>query len=162
MRGQLADELPEGVLVATAPTPFNTLLWRGLIETEEAYYVTYWSPFDRKPAKYDYLPKQHALAERFEGEKIFESLKWFARDHWVARQGPDGKVVFIDVRFGELRNLDTNQLLPMFQWHMEYDEDGKMKADSYRPRDFEIKRAVGLILERIGGVQVRWESMRSF
>lgn len=162
IKGHMADEIPNGKVIEVAPTPFNTLLWRGLIETEEAYFVTYWSPFDREESKYDFLPKRRELATAFEGQKSFETLKWFSRGHWVARPGPEGKVVFIDVRFGELRNLEKNQLLPMFQWHLSYDDDGKMQADSYRPRDLKIKEALGLILERIGGEQSRWELMEPF
>lgn len=162
IKGQMADELPNGEVVLVAPTPFNTLLWRGLIETEDAFFVTYWSPFDREPAKYDFLPKRRELADRFEGGEPFDSLKWFSKGYWIARKGSEEKVIFIDVRFGEVRNAETKQQLPMFQWHLEYDEDGKMRADSYRPRDLKMKEALGLIWTRIWGGQKEWESIRSF
>ncbi len=159
MKGLMAEKTPHGELVSVAPTPFNTILWRGLIETDEGYFVTYWSPFDQEAAKYDYLPKRHDLAARFEGEESFETLKWFARGHWVARRGLGGRVIFIDVRFGELRDLESKKQYPMFQWRLEYDEDGKMQANSYRPRDLKIKAAFGLIFERLTGNLKRWESV---
>lgn len=162
IKGQVAEEIPNAKVIAVAPTPFNTLLWRGLIETEDAYFVTYWSPFDKKPGAFEYLLKSHELAKPFEGQALFEGLKWFARDHWIARAGPEGKVVFIDVRFGEVRDLENRQLLPFFQWRLSYNDEGKMEANSYRPRNFRMKDALGLILERIGGHQERWESMEGF
>jgi len=158
----VAAEIPGGKVVAVAPTPFNTLLWRGLVETDEAYWVTYWSPFDDKPAGFEYVPKQHELAKRFEGQELFEALKWFSRGRWVARPGPDGKVVFVDVRFGELRDVENRQLYPMFQWRLSFDEAGEMRAPSFRPRSDQTKAMLGLILERIRGKMERWESMKGF
>jgi len=76
IKGHMRVEIPGAKLVAVAPTPLNTILWRGLIETDEAYFVTYWSPFDQEPAEYDFLPKKQALAARFEGQELFENLKW--------------------------------------------------------------------------------------
>tara|TARA_B110000881_G_scaffold121212_1_gene106386 strand:- start:15 stop:1121 length:1107 start_codon:yes stop_codon:yes gene_type:complete len=162
IKGHMADELPNGKVVMVAPTPFNTLLWRGLIETDEAFFVTYWSPFDREPAKYDFLPRKRSLATSFDGKEPFETLKWFSRGYWIARQGPEGKVIFIDVRFGELRDVESKQQLPMFQWHLEYDEDGKLGANSYRPRDLKMQEALGLIWRRIWGNKEEWESIKSF
>lgn len=162
IKTNVTAEIPGGKVVAVAPTPFNTLLWRGLVETEDAYWVTYWSAFDDGPSGFDYVPKQHELAKRFEGQELFEALKWFARGHWVARPGPDGKVVFVDVRFGELRDVGNQQLHPMFQWHLSFNGEGKMEAPSYRPRSYQMKAAMGLILERIVGKTGRWESMKGF
>ena len=162
IKTNVAAEIPGGKVIAVAPTPFNTLLWRGLVETEDAYWVTYWSPFDDKSSGFEYVPKQHELAKRFEGEELFEALKWFSRGHWVAREHQDDKVVFVDVRFGELRDVGRNQLHPMFQWHLYFDEAGELQAPSYRPKSYEMKAALGLILERIGGKTERWESMKGF
>jgi inner membrane protein len=162
MKTQMAEAVPDGVLVTVSPTVSNAFLWRGLIETKEGYFLTYWSPFDDGTAWYDYIPKQRELAEKFEGEKMFEALKWFTQGHWVARELPDGKVVMIDMRLGEVRDLEGKQMLPIFQWRMRYDEDGRSEVRKYRPQDFEIKKALGLILERIGGKRTEWEAMDSF
>ena len=162
MKAQMVKAIPGARLVSVAPTPFNTILWRGLIESEEGYHVTYWSPFDDGAASYDLLKKRRELASIFEGQEDFETLKWFSRGDWVARPGPDGKVVFIDLRFGGLRDPEEKQLMPMFQWRLGYDEDGKMEAQSYRPSDIDMKEAFGLILERVGGDRTRWEDVKSY
>jgi len=162
IKGQMVEAIPGGRLVTVAPTPFNTILWRGLIESDEGYHVTYWSPFDDEAASYDLLKKRRELAASFEGQESFETLKWFSRGDWVTRLGPDGKVIFVDLRFGGLRDPAKKQLLPMFQWHLRYDEDGKMEAKSYRPSGMNMKEAFGLILERVGGERVRWEDVKSY
>lgn len=159
IKGAMEEQIPNGSLVMVAPTPFNTILWRGLVETEKGYFVTYWSPFDQDAANFDFLAKGRESAKAFEGQKSFETLKWFAKEHWVARPAPEGRVVFINMRFGELRNQESKRLVPMFQWLLEYDDDGKMQANSYRPRDFEFKKAMGLIWERLRGKRERWDEM---
>lgn len=162
MKAQMGDAVPEGTLVTVAPTVSNALLWRGLIETKGGYFVTYWSPFDDGPAEYDYVPKEREVAEKFEGQKMFESLKWFTRGHWVARELADGKVVLVDMRLGEIRDPGSKKMLPVFQWQMRYDEDGKLEVRQNRPRDYEVKEVLGLLLERVVGKRDEWKSMKAF
>ncbi len=90
MMENLTTEVPNGELVAVAPSSFNTLLWRGLIETPDGYYLRYWSPFDSVKPCYEYFPKNRELASEYEGESALEALKWFSRGHWVARKGDHG------------------------------------------------------------------------
>ena len=162
MTTRMEEAVPGGNLVAVTPTPLNTILWRGLIETEAGYFVTHWSPFDDGPAGYQYLAKNHELAEKFEGKELFEALAWFSRGHWVARPLPDGRVTFIDVRFGEVRDFENRQLLPMFQWQMGYDDNGHMEAPAYRPKNFEVNKSLGAIWKRILGNRKEWEEVRAF
>lgn len=162
MEERVAAEFESGEVVSVAPTPFNTVLWRGMVETEDGYWVTYWSPFDEEPGKFDFYAKHHELAERFEGEEMFENLKWFAQDDWVARRGEEGKVVFVNMRFGEMRNREMQQQLPMFQWHLWYDENGDFQAPSYRPRDLDIGGALLLLWDRVRGETTEWEGMKRF
>lgn len=155
----MREVVPSGSLVMVAPTPFNTILWRGLVETDEGYFVTYWSPFDEETAKFDFLAKRRDSAKVFEGQESFETLKWFAKGQWVARQDGYGGVVFVNMRFGEFRSQKVGRLIPMFQWRLSFDGDGKMQARSYRPRDLDLKGGLELIWERLGGDRKRWEEM---
>jgi len=157
-----AKELTDAKVIAVAPTPLNTILWRALIETDEGYFVKFWSPFDSEETGYDYFAKNHYLAEPFENEKLFEALQWFSRGHWVARRSPEGKIIFIDMRFGEMRNREHQVLLPMFQWHLSYDAEGNFQAPSYRPRDLDVRGALQLIWLRLRGHTSEWEGMKAF
>lgn len=159
---RIDEEIPGANIVSVSPTFANVILWRALVETEKGYWVTYWSPFDREPGTYDYYGKRHELAEAFEGQELFGALKWFARDHWLARRGPDGKVILVDMRFSERRDPSHDYQMPVFQWHLSYDDEGKMVAPSYRPGRMDYKGALGLVLERLWGNQLRWEEMKPF
>lgn len=162
MTTHLEDEIPYGKMVAVAPTPLNTILWRGLIETDTGYFVTYWSPFDLGTPHYDFVPKQRELASKFEDEELFETLKWFSRGHWVARPGEDDSVVLIDVRFGEVRLEDEKRSVPTFQWRMRYDDQGRMEAPQYRPEDLDIGRSLVSLGRRILGRRKEWEEIELF
>ncbi|YCM47056.1 metal-dependent hydrolase (plasmid) [Verrucomicrobiaceae bacterium 227] len=151
-----------GELVAVAPSSFNTILWRGLIETDEGYYLTYWSPFDDGEATYEYLEKNREIAVKFEGEETLAALKWFSRGHWVAREGDDGKVVIIDMRFTEIRDPKSGMLRPIFQWHLDRDEEGVVTAPMLRPRGLDYAGAAFLIWQRMWGNRENWDAVDGF
>ena len=162
IRNDLTEKIPNGELVAVAPSSFNTILWRGLIETEDGYYLTYWSPFDDGGATYDFFAKNRNLAKNYEGENALEALKWFSKGHWVARERDDGTLVIIDMRFTEIRDPDNGTLQPIFQWHMSLDDDGKIKAPMLRPKGLDYGSAISLLWQRIWGAQGKWDSLKTF
>ena len=161
MKAKMIEELPEAEFISATPTPFNTLLWRGLIETEDAYWVTYWSPFDDRDSKLEFLPKNRDLLKVFQGEELYETLDWFAQGHWVARKLEDGKRVLVAVRFGEMRDLEEKEICSRFQWHLYFDEAGMMRAPRYA-KQVDAKPMLGLLFERMWGRQDRWEEMKEF
>ncbi len=152
----------QGVLIAVAPTSFNTILWRGLIETETGYFLTYWSPFDSGESTYEFIPKKRDLARAFEGEDALEALKWFSRGHWVAREGKDGRLVIIDMRFTEIRTPKSGMLQPIFQWHLDRDENGEVRAPMERPTGLDYPGAFGLLWRRIWGDRKNWDALEEF
>lgn len=161
IKGQVAGEIPNGEVVAVTPTPFNTILWRGLIETEKGYFVTHWSPFDDGPAGYQFFAKKHELGEPFLEEEMFKGLEWFSRGHWVARETPDHEVEFVDIRFGEVRDYEAGKLLPMFRWHLSYDDQGEFVA-TRPPRQVKMDNALSAIWRRLLGNRQEWEEMEAF
>ncbi len=162
IKARVAEEIPQGKVFAVSATPFNIILWRGLIETPEGYFVTYWSPFDRGAAHYDFFAKQENLIQPYEGSEMLESLKWFSRGAWVARPQEDGNITFIDMRFGEIRNPEDGTMATIFQWHLERDQSGEVAAPQKRPRNLNMKSALSLTWKRIWGERKEWESVKAF
>ncbi len=159
----MKNDLLDAELVQVAPSSFNTILWRGLIETKEGYYLTYWSPFDgEQGAAYDYIEKKCEIMNSYEGTAELDALKWFSRRHWVARKGKDGRSVFIDMRFTEIRDPRSGILQPIFQWHLERAESGSVSVPMERPTGLDYAGAGVLIWERIWGGQERWEAVKEF
>lgn len=188
---RMAEEIPGAQLRQVAPTPANTILWRGLAETDDGFWTTYYSPFDQERPQWDYFPKHRELAEPFKNQDLFKGLEWFSRGRWIAREGPNKKIIFIDMRFGEVRipqpeqfpendlkasnsqPLKTSgQQIPMFQWHMSYDQDGNFEAPMMRPRTtldesgkesaLNLKASLTLIMRRLFGNLKKWQSAQPF
>jgi inner membrane protein len=162
LEDRMSEAIPDGELVSVSPTPLNTILWRGLIETEGGYFVTHWSPFDDAPSGYYFMAKNHELVAEFEDQELFKALKWFSRDHWVARESRDGRVSFIDMRFGEARDFEKNELLAMFRWQLDRDEEGGMTAAMAPRAKLDVQRSLGAIWSRLLGNRKEWEETKAF
>lgn len=167
-QGKLAEsislDLPQSELIAVSPTVSNVFLWRALAETEDAYHVRYWSPFDESVGELNHFPKHHELAEKMTGEPVFEALKWFSRGYWVARQAPnneEGEVIIIDMRYGAVRDLESRSLRPVFHWKLNYDAEGQLQMEGMRPQ-MDAKKTLQLLWERLKGKTDRWEGLREF
>lgn len=161
MREWVAGELRDARLVAVSPTALNTVLWRGLAETPEGYHVLYWSPFDREREPATFIPKQRGLVAPFAGEELLGALEWFSEGHWVARRGEDDAVVFIDMRFGEIREGDGREGTPIFQWHLRREGSGTLTAPMRRP-EVDRAAALGLVWQRMWGDHAAWSRVRPF
>lgn len=162
MKETIAQKLPEARIAAISATPFNTILWRGLLETEEAYHLLYWSPFDSAPAPIESLAKKHHLATPFADEELFQGLTWFSRDRWVARRDSDGAIKIIDIRFGEGRDLEKNLMYPSWQWILHRDGSGQLTRETNRPRLQSVEKSLELLWQRLRGDQSRWYQVRPF
>ncbi len=94
--------LPHARLM-TAPTPFNTVLWRGLAEAPGGFWVGYYSLADRgRPVRFDFIPRGEEWLPQLEADRAGRRLAWFAQGYHGVQPGPDGLVVS-DWRFGETR-----------------------------------------------------------
>ncbi|MDB4762315.1 metal-dependent hydrolase [Akkermansiaceae bacterium] len=161
IKSRMVEAIPNGELVLVSPTPFNTILWRGLIETDDGYFVTYWSPFDKEISGHHFFAKQHELCESFKEEEMFKGLKWFSRGHWVARETLDHEVEFIDIRFGEVRDHEAGKLLAMFRWNLSYNDQGKFLV-SRAPRHAKMGDSMRALWKRLWGNQKEWEEIEPF
>jgi len=113
------------------PTPFNTLLWRGLYETEEGYFIGYASLLDDNPEiEFRYLPHRQHLIDPVRDTKAVETLRWFSRGYFMARIGKEG-LVFSDLRFGEFDN-EEGEIGTFFSWRVNSDSSGAT-IQSLRP-----------------------------
>lgn len=102
-----------------APTPFNILFWRGLVERGNEIWIGYRSVFDAKdqPVRWTVLPKGvEALAPHADAREV-KTVVWFSKGWWIARDTPSG-LWMADLRFGETRGWDRRgvRLQPFFAW----------------------------------------------
>lgn len=97
----LPQEASEHERVFTAPTPFNNLLWQGIAETEEGFYVGLYSLLDPDRAiDFRYVAKQHELLGANADHPIIQQLRRFSRGYFITRKTVDGDLLVQDLRFG--------------------------------------------------------------
>ena len=145
-----------------APTPFNTLLWRSVVDRENELWVGYRSVFDKPsaPIRWTIYPKQKEVLEPYKTEREIETLQWFSRGWWIAR--PHAKGVWLaDLRFGENRTYNakpgTVDSKFMFSWSFRpAAERDRLRATHPEVKD--AKDSMNRIFGRIVGKDDQWEA----
>jgi len=111
--------------VFTKPTPFNNLLWTGISEGEDGFYVGFYSLLDDDSTiAFRYVPKRHDLLNDAADDPAVERLRWFSRGYFIVRRSPDGTLTVQDLRFGRNDLGLTRDGQYMFTFELERDEEG--------------------------------------
>lgn len=106
-RALARQNIPVKRMITTA-TPFNTLLWRCVAETEGGYWIGYRSLFDHgNRIPFWYVPRNEMLLADIEDQRAVETLRWFTDGWFSVVRTPEGELRFRDLRFGD---FDTAQL----------------------------------------------------
>ncbi|WP_411827558.1 metal-dependent hydrolase [Luteolibacter sp. AS25] len=87
-----------------APTAFNTLLWRSVVDKGDEFWVGYRSVFEMPdtPIRWTVYPAEKEVIAPFASEREVQTLQWFSRGWWISRPHADG-IWIADMRFGEGR-----------------------------------------------------------
>lgn len=97
----LTQDAPGYERVFTAPTPFNNVLWQGIAESEDGYYIGLYSLLDPdNTIDFRYVPKRHDLLGDALDHPIVQRLRRFSRGYFVVRKGADDTLLIHDLRFG--------------------------------------------------------------
>ena len=82
------------------PAPFNTLLWRVLVMTDDGYHEGFYSLLDSDPnIKLTRYPTNHELVAGIKNHWPVQRLKWFSRGYYSAsKEGAD--IMMTDLRMG--------------------------------------------------------------
>lgn len=144
-----------------APTAFNTLLWRCVVDRGDALWIGYRSVFElsSSPVRWTVYPRQAEALTLFEGEREIRILKWFSRGWWIARPHANG-VWIADMRFGETRTYGAKPGMVdsrfIFSWSFNPDATGDRLRTPIR--EIDPKEALRRIASRIIGKKDQWEA----
>ena len=105
----LEDQQMNYVRFQTQPTILNNILWYGIAETSDAYFVGFYSILDTKPtvSKWHKLPKNHELIQGM--SKDLKTLAWFSSGYYnlTETDTPD-TFLFKDLRYPLMNENDPN------------------------------------------------------
>ena len=98
---ELATAGLEGAPVFVTPTPFNTLLWRVVVQTGDGYLEGFDSLLLDEPT-IDFKSYPSDLAAMQEAEKIWavRRLRWFSHD-FLKAEVREGRLLLSDLRMGQ-------------------------------------------------------------
>jgi inner membrane protein len=87
--------------VLVTPTPFNTVLWRVVAMTPDAYHEGFYSLLDAEPRiRFDRFERGAPLRAALAGHWPLERIAWFSRGFYALSE-TDGRVRVTDLRMGQ-------------------------------------------------------------
>jgi len=145
-----------------APTPFNILLWRAVVDRGDEFWIGYRTVFERHatPVRWTVYPQgKDALAGLTDMREV-KTLMWFTNGWWIAR--PHAKGAWIgDLRFGEARSWGDKKTMVdsrlVFAWDVTPAAQGDRLRQLHpaRPKpDENLKRMAWRML----GKREAWEA----
>ena len=145
-----------------APTAFNVLLWRAVVDRDDEMWVGYRSVFEGRsaPVRWTVYPKHAEALAGLEQLPELKRLKWFTNGWWIARRHVKGAWVG-DLRFGEMRRWGERKGMVdsrlAFAWDVLAGEHGDRLRTKFpeRTKAGEMLRRMAL---RIVGRHDAWEA----
>ena len=145
-----------------APTAFNILLWRSVVDHGDAFWVGYRSVFESraKPVRWTLYPKGRDAVAGMTHTRELQSLDWFTGGWWIAR--PHAKGAWIgDVRFDEVRTWgDKKDMVDSrlaFAWNFNPGAQGD-RLQSLHPTRTQPAQTLKRMTARLLGNRQAWEA----
>jgi inner membrane protein len=125
-----------------APTIFNTLLWRSVVDRGDELWVGYRSVFEypSAPVRWTIYPRRAETLAGMEKEREVETVKWFSRGWWIARPHAEG-VWITDMRFGETRTHGDKPGMVDSRFMFSWSFLPKAEGDRLRPERPDVRNA---------------------
>ncbi len=146
-----------------APTAFNIILWRAVVDRGDEIWVGYRTVLElhSTPVRWTVYPKGREAMAAVADTREAKALEQFSNGWWIARRHKSG-IWLADLRFGETREWGAREGMvdsrPAFTWVLDFDAEG----DSLRQIRPEGGRNAGETMRRLGlrmlGNRDSWEA----
>ena len=144
-----------------APTPFNIILWRSVVDRGDELWVGYRTIFEFRdtPVRWTIYPRGRDAFTTVAATNEAKTIAWFSDGWWIARNNAQG-VWLADLRFGETRTWGeregTVDSRIMFSWIFKPAEKGdRLRQIMQRPKNSsDTLKHIGL---RMIGDRKSWE-----
>lgn len=163
-RGFDADLAQRGVKYERrmeAPTPFNILFWRSVVDRGEEFWIGYRSVFEGKDraVRWTVVPKQASALDGLMEHRETRMVTWFSDGWWIARPHAKGAWV-ADLRFGETRSWGAREGMVDLRFPFAWDIVPNEPGEGLRPHRMQRPES-GLMMKRLGkrivGNRDEWE-----
>jgi len=145
-----------------APTAFNILLWRSVVDRGDELWVGYRTVFEfhDTPVRWTVYPKGTDAWFPYSAMREMKAVDWFSDGWWIARRHKQGVWVG-DMRFGETRTWDTRRgsvdSRLSFSWVFHPKAEGD-KLRQVMPESRNPGETLERMTKRIFGDRAAWEA----
>jgi len=130
-------------------TPFNTLLWTALVDTEDKFLIGYYSLFDGdKEIEFTEFEKNYNLLGPMKDEDLVQRLARIS-EGWYTISKDGDKTYFNDMRFGQIGITNDSDRFG-FSQELYYDK-GELKMRGRKREDISIGPALSSFMKRMLG-----------
>ena len=146
-----------------APTPFNIILWRSVVDRGDEFWVGYRTIFERRdtPVRWTVYPRGAESLAGMEDLREVKTIQWFSDGWWIARRHAKGAWMG-DMRFGESRVWGEKKGMvdsrPAFAWNVLPGEDGE-RLRSFHPARTNPGETLRRMGRRMVGMRDEWEAI---
>lgn len=107
----------------STPTPFNTLLWYVVAETDSGFYIGYRSLFDEQiRMQLLFFPRNEYLLKGVSDHPELQDLKRFSKGFYTASLQND-TLVFNDLRFGQIAGWQNANAPFVFHYFLQHNNN---------------------------------------
>ena len=145
-----------------APSPFNIILWRSVVDRGDEFWVGYRTVFEPRdqPVRWTVYPKNPHALERVMDLREARMVAWFSDGWWIARDHVKGAWVG-DLRFGEGRVWGARPGMVDQRLTFAWDVLPDSKTGRLRPHRMSRGNAgetLTRLVQRALGRRYRWEA----
>lgn len=138
--------------VFTQTTPFNVILWSGMVQDEGGTWTGQYSLLDPDTRiEFQFIPKNSSLLDGHLDDPAIEVLEWFSKGYYTVSTSND-QVRFHDLRFGRTDLGLRNDGRYLFTFYLERDADGQfVNFRQTRPAFSPDRQLLQRFVDRIQG-----------
>ena len=109
----------------TTPTILNNILWQGIAQNGDTYYLGSYSIFDSKEITFTPLFQNANLLDDSTDDRTIEILKWFTNGYYNVITRKDGKLQINDLRYGSLNGNYSDEDSYVFRFPLIINRNGR-------------------------------------
>jgi inner membrane protein len=146
-----------------APTPFNIVLWRSVVDRGDSFLVGYRTVFESRsnPVRWTVYPKGKTELEDLEAMREVKLLQESTDGWWIARRHATGAWIG-DLRFCEARSWGDKKTMVDSRmaraWDVYAEKDHGEKVREILPDHYSNTDMLGRMASRIFGNREAWEA----
>lgn len=148
-RKSLKDNNINAIRFSTQPAIFNNILWYGIAETENTYFISDYSLFDLKNRFLNFreVPKQRDLNPQ--DYKDIKDLAWFSNQYYSVYKIGENEFQYNDLRY-PLLDLD-NPNTSVFSLNL-YKDENRLNMKPFKPKFESLDDVISTLWIRIKGI----------